>query len=264
MPNVWQGQGQLPVLQQDLIGNAQNYYPQRLFGQITGRALGNVQNTPQDLWDGPTAQYVFPTVGQQMRVVSSSANDAAAGTGAQTVYIHYLDGNYKEQLEIVTLNGVTPVLTVATNILRINGMHVGRVGSGGVSAGNISLTNTGNTITYGFITAGYNTAHQAIFTIPAGYTGYASHFQASSGSTGTHFCQINFRATCHAGVLLPGVFLSQDTISGQNTGYAVNYPTPIVIPAMTDIKVSAVADAVNANVTAVAALMGWYEPTPAV
>lgn len=262
MPTVWQGQK--PILQQDLIGNKQNYYPDRIFGQILGRAIGTVQNTLQDLWEGPTAQYVFPTVAQQMHVVSTSANDAAAGTGIRTVYIHYLDTNYNEQTEIVTLNGVTPVNTVATNILRINGMHAGSVGSGGTAAGNISLTNTGGTVTYGIITTGFNTAHQAIFTIPAGYTGYASHFQASSGSTGTHFCQVGFRATCHAGVLLPGVFLSQDVISGQNTGYATNYPTPIVIPAMTDIKISAVADAVNANVTAVGALMGWYEPTPGV
>lgn len=262
MPNVWQGEK--PILQQDLIGNVQNYYPERKPGRILGRATANVQNTLRDLWEGPTPLYVFPTVAQQMHVVSDSANDAAAGTGARTVYIHYLDGNYNEQTELVTLNGVTPANTVATNILRINGFHVGSVGSGGTTAGNISLTNTGGTVTYGYISVGFNTAHQGVFTIPAGYTGYANHFQASSGSTGTHFCQIGFRSTSHEGILLPGVFYSNDVISGQNTGYAANYPIPFVIPAMADIKISAVSDAVNANVTACAAVMGWYEPTPQV
>lgn len=39
-----------------------------------------------------------------MSVVSSSANDADAGTGTQQVHIHYLDANYNIGFEIVTLN----------------------------------------------------------------------------------------------------------------------------------------------------------------
>lgn len=37
-----------------------------------------------------------------------------------------------------------------------------------------------------------------------------------------------------------------------------------MIPATADVKVSAISDAGAANVTAVAAVMGWFEPAPGV
>lgn len=263
MPAVWQGP--TPILQQDLIGNAQNYCPQRVRHFIPGRAPANVQNARHDLWEGPTALYVFPAVAQQMVVTSSSASDAAAGTGIQQIAIHYLDNNYNYQQEIVTLNGLTGVNTVATNILRINAIHAVRVGSGGYAAGNISITNIGATVTYGYISAAYNTSRQAIFTVPAGMTGYLSHWQGSSGAvTGTHFTQIDMVASCHDGVSHPGIFLLQDSMGTLNSGTAITLPTPIPIPATTDIKLTAISDAANANVTAIGAIMGWYEPTPGV
>src|SRR5512135_2461251 len=131
---TWTYETTIPLLQPSLITNANGYYPGKSLGFALGYN-GNVNNTSVDLWQGPTATYVFPTTPQQMQVVSSSANDTAAGTGVQSVYIHYLDTNYADRFEIVTLNGVTPVNTVATNILRINGVHSQTVGTGGVAAG---------------------------------------------------------------------------------------------------------------------------------
>lgn len=246
----------LPILQQDLIGNTNNYYPSKTRGFVFGRAP-DVDNVRVDLWEGPTTTYVFPTSAVQMAVVSSSANDAAAGTGMRQVMIHYLDNAYAVQTETVTLNGTTPVNTVATNILRINGIHAVAVGAGGTSAGNISITNGG--VTYGYISAGSNTARQAVYTVPAGKTGYISHWQASSGSTGAHFCQIILQATTHDGVLWPGVFLLQDEQGTQNGGISVTFPTPIPIPAQTDVKISAISDGGTANVIALGAIMGWFE-----
>lgn len=250
-----------PFLQQDLIGNVNYPQPGRTRGFVFGRAPV-VNNVRVDLWEGPTTTYVFPTVAQRMAVVSTSANDAAAGTGIRQIMIHYLDANYAPQIEYVTLNGVTPVNTVATNILRINSVHATLEGTGAAAAGNISVTNTGGTVTYGFISAGSNTARQAIYTVPAGVTGYITHWQASSGSTGNHFCQITLRATTHDGVLWPGVFLVQDEQGSQNGGDHFTLPIPIPIPAMTDVKISAISDAANANVIALGSIMGWFE-TPA-
>lgn len=249
---------QLPILQQDLIGSVRGYYPDRQRGFVFGRAPV-VNNVRVDMWEGPTTTYVFPTAAQQMRVVSTSANDAGAGTGIQKVHIHYLDTTYAVQNEQVTLNGVTPVNTVATNILRINGFHSIQNGSGGGAAGNISLTNTAGTVTYGYISAGANTARQAIYTVPAGVTGYISHWQASSGSTGAHFCQVSLRATTHDGALWPTTFLLQDEQGSQNGGASFTFPIPIPIPATADVKISAISDASNANVVALGAIMGWFE-----
>lgn len=249
----------IPLLQQDLIGNANNYYPNKTFGFALGRN-DNVNNTRVDLWNGPTGTYVFPAAAQQMHVVSSAANDAAAGTGVRTVVIDYLDANYNQQQETITLNGVTPVNTVATNILRINGFHATSVGSGGSAAGNISLTNLGGTVTYGYIQTGYNSARQAVFTIPAGKNGYLSHWQGSSGTTsGTHFTKISIIATAHEGVLLPGVFVVQDEQGTLNNGGLATMPTPLRFPATCDIKMSAVSDAANAAAQVMGAMFGWLE-----
>lgn len=249
----------LPALQQDLIGSGRNYYPNKVRGFVFGRAPV-VNSARVDLWEGPTTTYVFPLAAQQMSLVSSSASDTLAGTGMQKIFIHYLDNTYTTQFEIVTLNGTTPVNTVATNILRINALHATQVGSNGVAVGNISLTSVGGATTYGWVSAGTNNSRQAIYTVPAGVTGYISHWQASSGSSGNHFCQISLRATTHESVLYPGVFLLQDEQGSQNGGQVINFPTPIPIPATTDVKLSAISDAVNANVAALGAIMGWFDP----
>lgn len=247
-----------PFLQQDLIGNRKFPQQDRTRGFVFGHATG-VNNTYKDLWEGPTANYVFPTSGMQMAVVSTSASDAAAGIGLRTLHIHYLDTNYKTQEESITLNGTTPVNTVATNIYRINNMHAETVGSSGYAVGNVSLTNTGGTVTYGIIMAGSNSSHSAIYTVPAGVTGYISHWQASSGSTGNHFCQIEVLATCHDDVIWPGTFLTQDIQGTQNGGVSIEFPIPIPIPEKTDVKMRAISDAANAGVNALGAIMGWFE-----
>lgn len=254
----------VPLLQQDLIGNADNYYSNKERGFVFGRAP-DVDNVRVDLWEGslstygPSTTYVFPAAAQQMTVSSTSANDTLAGTGVQKIHIHYLDTNYAPQIEVINMNGVAAVNTVATNILRINGMHAIQTGTGGVAAGDIAITNVARTVTYGFIVNGNNTARQAVYTVPAGFTGYISHWQASSGSAGSHFCQITLRATTHQGVLYPSVFLVQDETGSQNSGIAIDFPTPIPIPATTDVKISAISDNAAANVVALGAIIGWFE-----
>lgn len=248
-----------PILQQDLIGNSHSWYPTKTRGFTFGRYTG-VNNTRVDLWEGPTPTYVFPTGPMQMRVVSTSANDTANGTGVQQIHFVYLDNNYTVHTETVTLNGLTPVNTVATNILRVNAFHAIATGSGAVAAGNISLQNTAGTVTYGFILAGYNTARQAIYTIPAGVTGYINHWQTSSGSAGNHFCITDLQATTHDNQLWPTAFLLQDEAGTQNTPNEINFPIPIPIPAMADVKMTAICDASNASATVTGAIMGWFEP----
>lgn len=99
--------------------------------------------------------YTEQTSGAQRALKSSSANDAAAGTGARQVKITYYtlasDGTIAGPFtEVVTLNGTAAVATVATNIALVEKLEVIAAGSGGVAAGTISLTaasdGTGTTI----------------------------------------------------------------------------------------------------------------------
>ena len=139
-----------------------------------------------------------------------------------------------------------------------DGMHAIAVGSGLVSAGAISLTTNGTT--YGYIYANDNTARQAISTVPDGVWGYIDHWQASSGSSGNHFCQTILAATTHDGVIFPGVFLLQDEQGTQNNGTVIQFPIPIPIPPKTDVRITALGDGNASNITALGAIMGWFEP----
>ena len=245
-------------LQQDLIGNTRNPDIFRVEDSVVGRRTG-VNNTRVDLWEGPTGTYVFPVSAIGMQVVSSSANDAAAGTGVQIVHFHYLDQNYAPKFEQITLNGTTPVLTTATNILRINAFHALQAGTGEVAAGNISLQAIGGAVTYGFISAGNNLARHAIYTVPAGKTGFISQWDASSGSsTANHFCQFDLRAKCHSGVAC-SVFVHQSGLGTQDGGDNISFKIPIAIPEKTDVKLSATSDTANANVIAIGGIRGWVE-----
>lgn len=119
------------------------------------------------LW--PNGAFTFPpSAGTQVQIASSSANDAAAGTGLRTIDIHYLDADLVESVETVTLNGTTPVLTVATDIRFIQCMHAVTFGSGKSAAGNISATNVGATANYSYISAGAVRCSSTLRMVPAG------------------------------------------------------------------------------------------------
>ena len=117
------------------------------------------------LWPGAT--YMLPAAaGVQMAIVSTSANDTAAGTGIRTIEVHYLDADLAEQMEVVTLNGTTPVNTVATNIRFIQCMHMNTYGSGKAAAGTITASNGGQS--YSEIATGKVRCSSSVRMVPAG------------------------------------------------------------------------------------------------
>lgn len=148
------------------------------FGELvtTGAATGNL------IWpiEGTVNIPVPVPAGVQMAVVSTNAADTAAGTGVRSVEIHYLDANLAEQVEIVTLNGVTPVNTVATDIRFINCMHMLTYGSGKAAAGNISASNGGTT--YSRLVAGKRRCSSSARMVPAGKVLMLKSMAAGSAS----------------------------------------------------------------------------------
>lgn len=254
----------VPLLQRDLIDDGDGYYPSKIAFEVEGAGTG-VNNTDVDVANigaaGAAANYVFPAAGGiQMSVISTSANDAAAGTGIRTVTIHYLDASYNAQQETVTLNGVGRVNTVATNILRVNDLHTITAGAGAFAAGNVTLENTAGTVIYARIPTGQNRSRNAVFTIPAGKNGYLTHWNASSGTAaGSHYTVFRLLATTHENTLYPGIFIIQDAVGTLNSGNNIDYDIPIHLPAMTDIKVQVISDAGAANAIVNSHFSGWYE-----
>ena len=111
----------------------------------------------------------FPTVAQQMQIVSTSASDNSAGVGAQQVKITYLKTDFTLNTEFILTNGVTPVNTVNTDIFRIEKFEVSRTGSNLIGIGNISLQSIGGATTFERIDAGTNINRTCIHFVPKGF-----------------------------------------------------------------------------------------------
>jgi len=123
-------------------------------------------------------RYPFPSTASQWDVVSDSTDDTSTGTGARTVMVMGLDINYAEQLEIVTLNGTTPV-TTTLSFLRVNSFSVLTAGSTKVNQGTVDLY-VGSDI-YSQIIPLNGNAPQLIFTVPLGKTWFTGTLVNTSG-----------------------------------------------------------------------------------
>lgn len=128
--------------------------------------------------------YPFLPAPDDLQIVSTSINDAAAGTGAQTVELALLEKggtdpatwDFYSHTITVTLNGTTPVPIpnppraggAALTWYRCNDLRLDTAGSGGVAAGDITLSAVnGDTEIMARILAGGSRDGQCIFTVPS-------------------------------------------------------------------------------------------------
>lgn len=147
----------------------------------------------------------------QMELISTSGNDSAAGTGVRTVVVEYLDGNLDLTIEVVTLNGLTPVSTVATDIRWVQGVYMVTAGSGGAAIGDISIQSVGGAITYAQISAGERASESSFKRVPRGKKFFISSLYAGSSS-----------GTAAASALVHLVSTQIDGLDQQETGLFYN------------------------------------------
>jgi len=201
------------------------------FGASLSRVAGHSRvavygHTPSptagtDVWEGAAA-YPFQTVATKLEILSSSASDAAAGTGAQTMMIQGLDTNFNPLSETITMNGVTPVQSAGT-YLRVNGLNIVTAGSGHTNAGDITLRVTGAGATQPIARAGYGYAKSCVYTVPAGMTLLATDVLPECGgvttTTGIVFGFTRFGPTLAMQITneyttIPGAILQRTIITG--------------------------------------------------
>ena len=200
-----------------------------------------------DLTEIPGTTVTPEPGGIQLEVVSSSGSDTSAGTGIQTLEIYYLDSSGFEQNEMVTLNGGTPVLTVATDIDAVQWAHTKTVGSGGVAAGNISIQGVGGGLVFEYVKAGGNQSLSGRFKIPTGKKGYVIGWQCSGI---TKKIDIRLRATVERfdRSLISGVFLFQDILVLNDTSSGwIPFEVPLRMPAGAVVKMSAISSAAGGD-----------------
>jgi hypothetical protein len=175
------------------VGTVEPFELQVGRGQIPGHSIihvfgfnPDVDTDEETVWpiDGILGHPSSPTI---MKISSTSAGDAAAGTGARTVLIEGVNGTGGLVTEIVTLNGQTEVNTVNTYDA-IERMFVLTVGSGGKNAGLIyagtgTVTSGVPAVPYNVIGIGENNSLTGHWTCPTGYTGYLTKGSFSVGPT---------------------------------------------------------------------------------
>ena len=139
-----------------------------------------------DIWDGAAniltgkiAQYTY-SITDDIELISSSDNG-----DTQLVEILGLDVNYNEVTQLITLTGQT-IATLTTPLLRVFRMR--NISNVNIS-GQVFLYTTGTTATLGIpntpvnvrgiINNGNNQTLMALYTIPAGKTGYMRDWYAS-------------------------------------------------------------------------------------
>lgn len=244
------------------MGKIEPFELQVARGQITMHSSfcqfginNTVGQANETIWIGSN-QYSFPTSASVLKVSSSSANDAAAGTGARTIQIQGLDANYEAVSETVSLNGQTAVNTT-NSYLRVNKMIVLTAGSGGTSAGFI-YAGTGD------VDAGVpavivnqtgliaNETESAFYTVPAGYTAFINMWTMSSGNTTADaWTRFTLRLRPFGGVF--GI-KAQYHIQG-NGIYECAAAYPIAIPEKSDIDIWGYASSGTALVSSQLQLM---------
>lgn len=120
-----------------------------------------------DIWEG-TGQIVYPSAAGIASVVSTDANDTILGSGARLVQIVGLDANYDEVIEVVPLNGLSPVNT-ANEYLRLQDVTVISTGTTfAANTGAISVSIGGNDQLC--IAAGGGVSRNSHYTVPNNFT----------------------------------------------------------------------------------------------
>lgn len=193
----------------------------------------------QDLWD-TSGNLSYLSAADTLDVVSTSANDTLAGTGARIIRIQGLDGDYNLITEDVNMNG-TSAVTTAQEFLRVFRVRMIFAGSGETNAGNISITDTTGGSTQGFINTGYGVSEMSHFTVPAGYTAISVLVQLSIGrssGSGTREGEVTIKARVPTtGGLFNDYRTNEYLLNNQGSGLArLQGVVPGIIPEKTDYK----------------------------
>jgi hypothetical protein len=155
-------------------GIPKDYFIELVLGNIPGATgIGRVSfnGTVTDaqyspIWGG-SSPMVFPVAAETWELVSNSASDTLAGTGARVVVVNYLDFDYIEQTATVNMDGVSGA-QVAIDCYRPVNMAVVSSGATKWNEGEITLQVAGGGNPRGFIKATIGNSQDTYTSVPAG------------------------------------------------------------------------------------------------
>ena len=231
------------------VGTSEPFELQVARGQIPGHkhvfkfgVNPAIQNVEETVWEGG-GLYVYPSSALIMTVASASG----ATDNGVVITISGLDADYNEQSETVTLAG-SGTATTTKSFLRVNR---GFVAGSQAPAGAVTVANGGTT--YAYIN-GDNQTLMALWTVPAGYTGFITQLDVTVlTEQNNKFGNIRL-VTREPG----GVFRTQEAFSVEQGPISLPYSIPVHIPEKTDIEYRAIASGANADLRVSAAFEVIY------
>ncbi len=236
-------------------GNVPGHGVVHKFGSTTNADNGVVT----DIWDRANvpenqATWLAPTAARLHDLVSTSALDTGAGTGAQNVLVTGLrTWESKQETELVTLAGLTPVTTAKTWVI-IHRMAVVNSGGSSMNFGTITATAATDLTVTAQIEVGNGQTQMAIFGVPRGYTFHVTNFFAhiAIGSPSGSGAEVQGRLNTEPDVQLTQFRLARELSMRDAGSSAVNEPIhpPGPIPGPAIIKLEAISDANDTFVTA--------------
>jgi len=146
------------------------------FGGIISGHNEDISTTQEVL--NPSGTLTYPSSADVVSVVSDSALDTSAGTGARAVFITGLDADWDWQSDEILLNGTTPVVT-ENKYIRLLKIWCTDVGTGGENVGQIIASIDGNA--QECMIAGGGESHCAALSVPVGLRCYVSSMSISGG-----------------------------------------------------------------------------------
>jgi hypothetical protein len=125
------------------------------------------------------ADQVFPVIaGADIDVVSADAADDDGSTGATAVRVTYLDEEFNQFSQDVTMNGTTEVEMTEQTISFIQKAEVISSGTGLAAAGAITIADVTGGGVHAVIDAGSKESGNCTWKVPAGHTGYVHGYWA--------------------------------------------------------------------------------------
>ena len=201
----------------------------------------NVGGAPETIWE-QGGIYTYLTVASTIYVYGADAQDGAAGTGARTVTVQGLDANYNEIEETLTVDGAVST----QSFLRVYRAFVASAGSLQTNKGDV-LISTGasgtGTVLAKIATVGTGTVYGqgqtnlALYTIPAGKTGYVKTWNIGVGAYNDSVTANLYTREVDTGL----IFRTRDVMDVPGGLHQRIYEVPFRLPEKTDIEVRAIA-----------------------
>jgi hypothetical protein len=209
---------------------------------------GDLDTVEESIWpNGGTVPH--PSTASILKISSTSANDTSNGTGARTVVISGVNGDFNTVTETVILNGQTAVNTT-NSYLYVNQFYVATLGSGtsndgDINAGTGTVTSGVPAVLYDMIATGFNQRTTGHYCVPAGYTGYMVKGVITAGqATGSTAVTAFLKQHGTDDILRVGAVTAIN-----NGSVAYDFDPPYVIPEKNCVGATAIGAANNNSVS---------------